>query len=61
MKMKREKSYGIMEIMRVIFFAVFALPFVGGYLMLERDRETKVIGGVLFAMGLVIWFLFGIQ
>ncbi len=59
--MKREKSYGIMEIMKVIFFAVFALPFVGGYLMLDRDRETKVIGATLFAIGLVIWFLFGIQ
>ncbi len=61
MKMKREKGYGIMEYMMVIFFAVFALPFVGGYLMLDRDRETKVIGGILFVIGLVIWFLFGIQ
>lgn len=60
-KMKREKTYGIMEIMMVIFFAVFAMPFMGGYLMLDHDRETKVIGGILFAIGLVIWFLFGIQ
>lgn len=61
MKMKHEKSYGIMEIILVIFFAVFALPFVGGYLMLDSDRETKVMGGILFVIGLVIWFLYGIQ
>ena len=59
--MKREKSYGIMEILTVLFFAVFALPFMGGYLMLDREMETKVIGGILFVIGLVIWFLFGIN
>ena len=61
MKMKQEKSCGIIEIMMVVFFAVFALPFVGGYLMLDRERETKIIGAILCAIGLVIWFLFGIQ
>ena len=59
--MKREKSYGIMEILTVLFFAVFALPFMGDYLMLDREMETKVIGGILFVIGLVIWFLFGIN
>ena len=59
--MRREKSYGIMEILKVVFLAVFALPFMGGYLMLDKEMETKVIGGILFAIGLVIWFLFGIH
>lgn len=59
--MKREKSYGIMEVLMVIFFAVFALPFMGGYLMLDHEMETKVIGGILCVVGLVIWFLFGIH
>lgn len=59
--MRREKSYGWMEVLKVVFLAIFALPFVGGYLMLDRERETKVIGGILCIVGLVIWFLFGIH
>lgn len=59
--MKRERSYGIMEILKVVFLAVFALPFMGGYLMLDKEMETKVIGGILCVVGLVIWFLFGIH
>lgn len=59
--MRREKSYGIMEILKVVFLAVFALPFVGGYLMLSKEMETKIIGGIICIIGLVIWFLFGIH
>lgn len=59
--MKRERSYGMMEILKVVFLAVFALPFMGGYLMLDKEVETKVIGGILCVIGLVIWFLFGIH
>lgn len=59
--MKSEKSYGVMDILKVVFLAIFALPFMGGYLMLDREMETKVIGGILFIIGLVIWFLFGIH
>lgn len=59
--MKRERSYGMMEVLKVVFLAIFALPFMGGYLMLDRNMETKVIGGILFIVGLVIWFLFGIH
>lgn len=59
--MKRERSYGMMEILKVVFLAVFALPFMGGYLMLDKEMETKVIGGILCVVGLVIWFLFGIH
>lgn len=59
--MRREKSYGIMEILLVVFLAVFALPFMGGYLLLDRETETKIIGGILCIVGLVIWFLFGIH
>lgn len=59
--MRREKSYGIMEMLLVVFLAIFALPFLGGYLMLEKEMETKVIGGILCVIGLAIWFVFGIH
>lgn len=45
----------------VLFFAIFAMPFFGGYLMLNENRETKFVGGILCFVGLVIWFLIGIN
>jgi hypothetical protein len=59
--MKREKIHGLVEILMVVFLAVFALPFLGGFLMMDEEMETKVIGGILCIIGLVIWFLFGIN
>lgn len=51
----------ITDALAIIFLAVFAMPFFGGYLMLDKEMETKVIGGILCIVGLVIWFLFGIN
>lgn len=59
--MKNEKSYGVMDVLMVVFLAVFALPFMGGFLILDKEMETKIIGGILCIVGLVIWFLFGIH
>lgn len=59
--MERVKSYGVMNVLRAIFLVVFALPFVGGYLILDKEMETKVFGGILCIVGLIIWFLFGIN
>lgn len=58
------KSRGVcktIEILRMIFLAVFALPFLGGYYLLDEDMEKKVIGGILCVIGLAIWFLFGVH
>jgi len=51
----------VADALMVIFFAVFAMPFFGGYLMLDREVETKIIGGILCIIGLAIWFLFGLN
>ncbi len=59
--MKQGRKYRTLDIMRVIFLILFAMPFVGGYLCLDKEVETKVIGGILCIVGLVIWFLFGIH
>ena len=53
--------YKITGILRMIFLAVFALPFLGGYYLLDEDMEKKVIGGILCIVGLAIWFLFGVH
>ena len=55
------KKDRVTDALAVLFFAIFAMPFFGGYLMLNENRETKIMGGILCFVGLVIWFLFGIN
>lgn len=59
--MKNENTSRVMEGLAVLFLAIFAMPFFGGYMMLDENRETKIIGGILCVVGLVIWFLFGLN
>jgi hypothetical protein len=59
--MRTKRCENIVEAIVLVFLAIFALPFLGGYYMLDRNIETKVIGGILCAIGLVIWFLFGVH
>ncbi len=51
----------VTDALGILFFAIFAMPFFGGYLMLNENRETKFLGGILCIVGLVIWFLIGIN
>ena len=59
--MRTKRCENMIEAIVLVFLAVFALPFLGGYYMLDRKMETKVIGGILCVIGLVIWFLFGVH
>lgn len=59
--MKSKKLGGVLGIIIAVFMAVFALPFLGGYFMLEKNTQTKVIGAILLVVGVVIWFLFGVH
>lgn len=59
--MESKKRCEATRVVTMVFLAVFALPFLGGYYMLDRNVETKVIGGILCILGLVIWFLFGVH
>ena len=34
---------------------ILALPFVGIYLMCRQEPDKKILGGVLLAVGIVIW------
>ena len=51
----------LMDAFTVLFLAVFAMPFYGGYMLLDEERENKVLGGILLLVGIVIWFLFGLH
>lgn len=59
--MKKIARIDMSKLFLVIFMGVFALPFLGAYLMIDEEMETKMIGGILCIIGLVIWFLFGIR
>lgn len=59
--MRNENTSRIIDGLTVLFLAIFAMPFYGGFLMLDENRETKLIGGILCVVGLVIWFLFGLN
>ena len=51
----------VTDALGILFFAIFAMPFFGGYLMLNENKETKFLGSILCFVGLVIWFLVGIN
>ena len=38
-----------------IIVLLLVLPFIGVYFLCRPEREKKVLGGVLFGIGLVIW------
>lgn len=59
--MKSTNKNRISDALTIIFLVIFAMPFFGGYLMLDKEIETKVLGGILCIVGLVIWFLFGLN
>ena len=59
--MKTRRMENIMEAFAVLLFGIFAMPFFGGYLMLDKNTETKCIGGILLIVGLVIWFMYGLH
>lgn len=51
----------VTDALALIFLAIFAMPFLGGYFMLSENKETKFVGAILCLVGLVIWFLVGIN
>ena len=51
----------VTDALAILFLAIFAMPFLGGYFMLNENKETKLMGAILCLVGLVIWFLIGIN
>lgn len=51
----------VTDALAILFLAIFAMPFLGGYFMLSENKETKFVGAILCLVGLVIWFLVGIN
>ena len=38
---------------------LLVLPFIGAYLLCRPEQEKKILGSVLFGIGVVIWIAMG--
>ena len=53
---------GIITLLAVILLAIFAMPLVGGYLLISgKDDGRKLLGGALLVVGIIIWIMMGIK
>jgi lipopolysaccharide export LptBFGC system permease protein LptF len=55
--MKTKRVEKILELLIVLVMCVFATPFAGGYFLMDRKMETKIVGAILLVVGVVIWFV----
>ena len=53
---------GLLGILAVIFLAVVAMPFVGGYVLITgKEDGSKLLGGALLVVGIILWVALGIH
>lgn len=54
---------GMIGCLAIFLLAIFALPFLGLYLLSRKDAGTgvRVLGGVLFFGGLILWIYLGVK
>lgn len=51
--------YGLLA---MVLIRIVALPLVGGYLLLTGKSEgSKILGGILLIIGLIVWVACGIN
>lgn len=52
---------GIMGLIAIMLLAVWAMPFVGGYVLVTGKSDgSKLLGGSLLVIGIIIWIAMGI-
>jgi hypothetical protein len=59
--MKEKRIHNLLEALTLLFMGTFAMPVLGGYLMLDKDAEMKFIGTILLFVGVVIWLMFALH
>ena len=53
---------GIITFLAVVLLAIIAMPLVGGYMLVSgKDEGSKLLGGVLLVVGIIVWLIFGIN
>lgn len=52
----------LMGLIAVALLAIVAMPLVGGYVLVTgKDEESKLLGGALLVVGLIIWAVLGLR
>ena len=55
-------SVDLMGVLAVVLLAIFAMPLVGGYVLVTgKDEGSKLLGGSLLVVGLIIWAVLGLR
>ncbi len=50
-----------MGLIAIMLLAVWAMPFVGGYVLVTGKSDgSKLLGGSLLVIGIIIWIAMGI-
>lgn len=53
---------GIITLLVIIILAIYAMPLVGGYVLVTgKDEGSKVLGGSLLIVGIIIWIVMGVR
>lgn len=53
---------GLIGLLAIMFIAIYAMPFVGGYVLITgKDEGSKLLGGALVVVGIIIWIAMGIH
>lgn len=52
----------LMGLLAVVLLAIFAMPLVGGYVLITgKEDGSKLLGGSLLVVGLIIWAVLGLR
>ena len=52
----------LMGLLAVVLIAIFAMPLVGGYVLITgKENGSKLLGGPLLMVGLIIWAVLGLR
>lgn len=53
---------GLISLLAIMLIAIYAMPFVGGYVLITgKDDGSKLLGGSLLVVGIIIWIAMGIH
>lgn len=53
---------GLIGLLAVMLLAIYAMPFVGAYVLITgKNDSSKLLGGSLLVVGIIIWIAMGIH